>query len=54
VQNCCRLAELPTAERVLNTPESPYADDASTFVDELDEDFSVDDGHFYDEILEDV
>jgi hypothetical protein len=54
VQAAISVPELPTAKRVLNTPESPGADDASTFVDELDDDFSVDDGHFYDEILEDV
>jgi transposase InsO family protein len=48
------VPELPTATRVLNTPESPDADGASTFVDELDEDLTVDDGHFYDDVLEDV
>jgi hypothetical protein len=54
VQPAVHVPELPTAKRVLTTPGSSDADDASTLVDELDEDFSVDDGHFYDEILEDV
>jgi hypothetical protein len=48
------VAELPTAARVLHPPESPIAGDGTGFVDELDEDVMVDDGHFYDEILEDV
>ena len=54
VQSAIRVPELPTAQRVLNTPESPDTDDESTFVDELDEDITVDDGHFYDDILEDA
>lgn len=48
------VPELHTAERVLHAPESPHADDETSFVDELDEDVMVDDGHFYDEVLEDV
>lgn len=48
------VPELPTAARVLHAPESPQADDETGFVDELDEDVMIDDGHFYDEVLEDV
>jgi hypothetical protein len=41
---------------LLNTPEplDNTADDENTIVDGLDEDLTVDDGHFYDEVLEDV
>lgn len=53
IQAAISVAESPTAARALNTPE-PCIDDVGMFVDELDEDFTVDDGHFYDEILEDV
>jgi hypothetical protein len=50
------VPELPTASRVLNTPESLDSglDDATCFNDELDDDLTVDDGHFYDDVLEDV
>ncbi|BCO81748.1 Mu transposase C-terminal domain-containing protein [Mycobacterium paraintracellulare] len=53
VQMSISVPELPAGTRVHNAPE-PCVDDAGMFVDELDEDFTVDDGHFYDEILEDV
>lgn len=54
VQAATSVPELPTAQRLLHTPESAQADDVSTCVDELDEDVMVDGGHFYDEVLEDV
>jgi hypothetical protein len=55
VQAAANVTELPTATRVLNAPESPEnIDDDHAFVDDLDEDFPVDDGHFYDDVLEDV
>ncbi|GAB1815919.1 transposase [Mycobacterium sp. MUNTM1] len=54
VHAAVNVSELPTAIRVRNTPESPDARDATAFVDDLDEDLTVDDGHFYDEVLEDV
>ena len=41
------VAELPTAQRLL------HGDDPG-FEDELDDDPLIDDGHFYDEVLEDV
>ncbi|WP_084032530.1 Mu transposase C-terminal domain-containing protein, partial [Mycobacterium avium] len=53
VQMSISVPELSAGTRVHNAPE-PCVDDAGMFVDELDEDFTVDDGHFYDEILEDV
>jgi transposase InsO family protein len=55
VQAATRVPELPTAARVFTTPESTDSSaDASRFIDELDEDINVDDGHFYDDVLEDV
>jgi transposase InsO family protein len=54
VQAAVSVPELPAAAAVLNLPESHDPDDASVFVDELDEDVAVDDRHFYDEVLEDV
>lgn len=41
------VAELPTAQRLLDG-------DVPGFEDELDDDPLIDDGHFYDEVLEDV
>ena len=41
------VAELPTAQRLLHG-------DPPGFEDELDDDPLIDDGHFYDEVLEDV
>lgn len=55
LQAAISVRELPTAAGVLNTPESDRgADDVTGFIDELDEDVTVDDGHFYDDVLEDV
>lgn len=50
------VPESPTAARVLNAPKSSELGehDAADFVDDLDEDVTVDDGHFYDDVLEDV
>jgi transposase InsO family protein len=55
VKQAARVPELPSAQRIFDTSTATEieADDPG-FADELDEDFSVDDGHFYDEILEDV
>ena len=55
VKQAARVRELPSAQRIFDTSTAKEieADDPG-FADELDEDFSVDDGHFYDEILEDV
>lgn len=53
-QSTIRVAELPTAQRVLDMPGALDGDDESTFVDDLDEDVVVDDGHFYDDTFEDV
>jgi hypothetical protein len=54
VHTAVSVPESPSAGRVLNRPESLQDGDETTFVDELDEDVIVDDGHFYDEVLEDV
>lgn len=53
VHTAVSVPELPSADRVLNTPEPAQAGDETTFVDGLD-DVVIDDGHFYDEVLEDV
>jgi hypothetical protein len=56
VQTAVSALELPTAQRVLATSSIP--DDADTdgagFADDLDDEPALDDGHFYDEVLEDV
>jgi hypothetical protein len=55
VKQAVSVPELPTAQRILDTTtatESEAGD--SGFVDELDDDPRVDDGHFYDDVLEDV
>lgn len=56
VQAAIAVHELPTAARVLQASQSRDAAAAyeSGLIDELDEDVMVDDGHFYDEVLEDV
>ncbi|MGV0037292.1 hypothetical protein [Mycobacterium colombiense] len=54
VHTAVSVPESLSAGRGLNTPESLQDGDETTFVDELDEDVIVDDGHFYDEVLEDV
>ncbi len=56
VQAAISVRELPTAARVLHASHSrdAAADDETGLIDELDEDVMVDDGHFYDEVLEDV
>jgi transposase InsO family protein len=50
------VAELPTARRVLNDErlDGPELDGDPDFTDDLDDDPQVDDGHFYDDVLEDV
>lgn len=55
VKQAVRVPELPTARRILDasTGTDSEADD-SGFVDELDDDPRIDDGHFYAETLEDV
>lgn len=54
IQTATAVTDLPTARKVLGTPESFDPDEGDTFSDELDEDVPMDDGHFYDEVLEDV
>jgi transposase InsO family protein len=49
------VAELPTAQRVISRGRHPGAeDDIFGFTDDLDDDPRVDDGHFYDDVLQDV
>jgi len=56
VQTAVNALELPTAQRVLGAASA--SDDTERgdagFVDDLDDDMAVDDGHFYDDILEDL
>jgi transposase InsO family protein len=56
VHEAASVSQLPAARAVLTTPEDPDGsiDQEDAFVDELDDDFTVDDGHFYDDVLEDV
>jgi transposase InsO family protein len=56
VQTAVNALELPTAKRVLAaTSASESADrDEAGFVDDLDDDLVVDDGHFYVDVLEDI
>ena len=50
------VAELPTARRVLNDErlDGLELDGNPDFTDDLDDDPQVDDGHFYDDVLEDL
>jgi transposase InsO family protein len=50
------VAELPTAQWVINRSRHPGAeeDDNFGFTDDLDDDPRVDDGHFYDDVLQDI
>jgi transposase InsO family protein len=56
LQEAVSVHQLSTAAKVLNTPESPQDADGedSGFLDELDDDREIDDGHFYDALLEDM
>ena len=55
VKQAVGVAELPTAQRIFGTTNAREGEaDASGFVDELDDDPRFDDGHFYEDILEDV
>ena len=50
------VAELLTAQWVISRGRHPGAeeDDNFGFTDDLDDDPRVDDGHFYDDVLQDV
>jgi hypothetical protein len=50
------VSNLPTATRVLSglACGESHAAESTDFADDLDEDPRVDDGHFYDDVLEDV
>jgi hypothetical protein len=49
------VPDLPTAKRILNTPESiQTVDNVDPFIDELDERLPADGGQYYDDVLEDV
>jgi transposase InsO family protein len=55
VKQAVGVAELPTAQQILDPTNAMGGEaDASGFIDELDDDPRIDDGHFYEEILEDV
>lgn len=56
VHDAASVSQLPTARKVLNAGEGPdgSSDEEDAFVDELDDDFKLDDGHFYDDVLDDV
>jgi transposase InsO family protein len=55
VKQAVGVAGLPTAQRILDTSTATVieADDPG-FADELDDDPRIDDGHFYEDVLEDV
>jgi transposase InsO family protein len=56
VQMAANSPELPTAKGILSTSRIPEDSDTDSadFADDLDEDPRVDDGHYYDDVLEDV
>lgn len=54
IHQAVRVPELPTAQRILGTAALAGTDDDSGFTDDLDEDIGIDDGHFFDDVLEDL
>jgi hypothetical protein len=56
VHEAALVPQLAAAYPLPNTAEGPdgCTGEEDAFVDELDEDFTIDDGHFYDGVLEDA
>ncbi|MGO9154455.1 transposase [Mycobacterium sp.] len=55
VKQAVHVPELPTAKRILDAAIATEIEpDDPAFADELDDDPAVDDGHFYEDVLEDI
>jgi len=54
VKKAAHVPESPMKQQISESSASTEAADDPEFIDELDDDPHTDDGHFYDDILEDV
>jgi transposase InsO family protein len=54
VQTAVSARELPAAQRVVTLSATSEDPDDAGFADDLDDDPALDDGHFYDDVLDDV